>query len=66
MQGVNIKEMTKYMVHEQDLQFNLLSGVRKLNINVLEFASAVYDIGSFNYVAKSLIFELIILLVYVG
>jgi hypothetical protein len=41
MQGVNIEEMTKYMVREQDLQFNLLSRVRKINVNVLEFAAVV-------------------------
>ena len=42
MQEVNIEEMTKYMVHEQDIQLQLISKVRKININILEFASAVY------------------------
>jgi hypothetical protein len=42
MQEVNIEEMTKYMVHTQDIDLKLQSRVRKININVLEFASAVY------------------------
>ena len=42
MQEVNIEEMTKYMVHAHDIELHLQSEVRKININVLEFVSAVY------------------------
>jgi hypothetical protein len=58
MQEVNIEDMTKFMVQAQDTELNLQTRVRKININILEFASAVYALLLWSFRLKGQVVDI--------